>query len=467
MATFSDVLANLNSQNFGQGLAQYGNALYQQEENKKLVEGLRDFNEKRNAFEGEELKTTVEQLADAQSIPTGEENTVQKLAKMSSDLYQVYDRMGAYQNLYQPFITAFATLGKDGIKVANTLSKELDDKISMLETKAQVPSMALEYANNALAYQSNIMEYKQKREAIDKRNAIMSIQQAMTDNSGLSFWKLPKGQRDLILNTGYGDSQIKDYNKKINETISVLSGQFPDADKNTISEAVTEMAARYGMIVQGRQVENSPAYAKIKAETELQRQADLSEALSFAKRFTANWGTYDPVFKDAIKSFFQKGGQSPSVDKEGNWDGTYVATDIEGKTVEVPWSRIQMVYEDMIKFDRASSIIAATYPNFYNTKKSKSEDGLEFDTTDFLPEIMRSKYSMSYLDDIYAYNPWQKGNVLQAQRKQMENFANKKNNLFQDSTVKTPSRGYDQLFEDFVNGGIYKLFTGEDILGKD
>lgn len=431
MPTFTDVLANLNSQGFGQGLAQYSKAMYQQEENKKLVEGLRNFEEKKKAFEGEDLKTTVEQLADAQSIPTGEENITQKLAKMSSSLYQVYDQMGAYQNLYQPFITAFATLGDDGVKVANTLSRELGDKMSMLESKAQVPSMALEYANNVLSYQSNVSEYTQLKEDRQKKKDIESVQQAMTDNEGLSFWKIPKGNRDVILNTGFGDSQIKDYNRKINETISVLTAQFPETDKNVITEAVTRMAAQYGMTISGRQVDNSVALAKINAESKMQRDAALYESISFARSFSAEVGRWSEDFKNVLRMW--KDGKltsGPMEITDDIWKGEYVGTGLTGGDVTIPWERIRQALQGMVKFDKATSIISSMTPDFYNITKKKTSSGQEYSDASIYPEILRSKAPGSYLYENYLYKPWQRNLILDMQNKEMEDLSSLKGSLF-------------------------------------
>lgn len=431
MPTFTDVLANLNSQGFGQGLAQYSKAMYQQEENKKLVEGLRNFDEKKKAFEGEELKTTVEQLADAQSIPISEDNTVQKLAKMSSSLYQVYDKMGAYQNLYQPFITAFATLGDDGVRVANTLSKELSDKMSMLESKAQVPQVALEYANNVLAYQTNVAEYTQLKEDRLKKKDIESVQQAMTDNDGLSFWKIPKGHRDLILGTGYGDSQIKDYNKKINETITVLSGQFPNMDRNIITEAVTRMAAQYGMTVAGKQVDNSMDMARLNASMKMERDASLYEAVSFARQFSSEVGKWSEDFKDVLRQWRDGRLQTgPMEITDDVWKGDYSGTGLSGANVTIPWERIHRALQDMTKFNKATSIISSMSPDFYNIKEESTSSGQKYQSVSVYPEILRSRRPGSFLDEDYAYNPYLRDMILNAQKKEMEDLTSLKGNLF-------------------------------------
>lgn len=182
MATFTDVLADLNRQGFGSGLAQYGKALADKRENETLVEGINSFNEKKKMFEGEELKTTVEQLADAQSIPKGEKDLTTKLAEASSNMYKVYDKMGAYQNLYQPFITAFATLGEDGIRVANTLSNQLGSEIDMLEKKAGIPMKALEFEVAKQEWEMNDIKIDEINREVQHNKDIAKVADYLMDN---------------------------------------------------------------------------------------------------------------------------------------------------------------------------------------------------------------------------------------------------------------------------------------------
>jgi len=152
MSTFLEQLAVLNEQNFLGGVANYGAAVKEKKQNESLVELYNKFKADKN-----ELQTTMEQTGDFNKF-LGTTDTERKAGEVPKDVLaavdfmQIANQMGAYTNLYQPFISAFVTLGDDGVKVANTLSTELAQQLQVVEQKGIAPLRNIEYKALATDY---------------------------------------------------------------------------------------------------------------------------------------------------------------------------------------------------------------------------------------------------------------------------------------------------------------------------
>ena len=114
---FLDDLMKLSAGNFGSGFAKMGEAVKGQRQNETLVELYNKFKVDRN-----ELLTTHEQVdvlgKDFKGVD--ESDGFSFIDHMTKNLMKVT----ALTELYQPFITSFATLGDDGVKVAERLTNE-------------------------------------------------------------------------------------------------------------------------------------------------------------------------------------------------------------------------------------------------------------------------------------------------------------------------------------------------------
>lgn len=443
MGTFLDTLSDLNRQGFGQGLALYGKALSMQRDNERLAEGVRRFNEKKRILDGEQLPTTGEQLADIQSIPTGEKTMEEKLADMANNLHSIHDSIGAYQNLYQPFITAFATLGDDGIKVANSLSKQLGDKIQSLENKANMPIVMSEYANTVMENGKSYMVYHQMQEDAARKKSIMTVQQAIVDNKDMSFWKIPAHPQNVIANSAFGQKAIKEYDRNIKETVNVLQGMFPEMDKNVISEAVTRMATGYGMSLVSHQEKPDATLAALNAKQKIQLQADVNKALFVARDFTDEFNNLGVDMKEAAKQYYLNGTlkKETKKDKDGNEYEVAVFQDVMGKPLEVPWTRMQQLLVKMADYEWSRGVLSAHFGDKWNEVKTKELNGQTYTEASIYPEIMRIPYASAYLNQEYTHNPYQKKSLIKKQTQMIDKMMHTPlGNLYNNSNSKKPDK---------------------------
>ena len=157
--TFLDELARLNSQNFLGGLTQIGEAVKEIKQNEAVNDLYNTFRVKSN-----ELRTTEQQISElnAESIDFTKPDAATKFAELSANatanLNKILNMSESYGNMYQPFITAFATLGDEGVQIANSLSRELEGKQQLLEQRGKLPLMQVEQEFNKLQYGKAVRE---------------------------------------------------------------------------------------------------------------------------------------------------------------------------------------------------------------------------------------------------------------------------------------------------------------------
>lgn len=158
-STFLDELSRLTASNFLGGVSQIGQAIAKSREEKAVTNLYNQFAAKR-----EGLHTTDEQLSDFNKELSGKDvedkgtKVIDAIANATLNLDKIYQQTNAYENLYRPYITAFATLGEDGARIANTLSRELDAKKDTLEKQGDIPIRELEYQNALYTKANNKMK---------------------------------------------------------------------------------------------------------------------------------------------------------------------------------------------------------------------------------------------------------------------------------------------------------------------
>lgn len=153
--TFIDELARLNQQNFLGGIAEGAQAIKEQKQNTALVDLYNQFRAKTT-----DLQTKDQQLADLNKMAisngayTGEVGSADKFgniadaaAQAAANYSKLLQQSENYTNLYSPVISALATYGEDGVKLANTLTKELSLKKEQLEQQGKLPIQQMEFEN--------------------------------------------------------------------------------------------------------------------------------------------------------------------------------------------------------------------------------------------------------------------------------------------------------------------------------
>jgi len=155
-STFLDELSRLNQQNFLGGLNKIGEEVKALKENQSVANLYNAFRAKTS-----ELQTIDKQITDLNSAkdtqidfnaPDATTRFAESSAKAMNNLTKVLQSTESYDNLYYPFITAFATLGDEGVRIANSLSKELEGKKQLLEQRSKLPLMQVEQEFNKLQY---------------------------------------------------------------------------------------------------------------------------------------------------------------------------------------------------------------------------------------------------------------------------------------------------------------------------
>jgi hypothetical protein len=165
--TFLDELARLNAQNFLGGLTKIGEAVKEMKQNEAI-------NNQYNIFriKSDELKTTERQLADLNTgkpkpywqgqsdftEPDAITKFAEKSAQATANLNKILNMSESYSELYQPFILSFATLGEEGVQIANSLSHQLEDKKQLLDKRGKLSLMQVEEEFNKMQYAKAVQE---------------------------------------------------------------------------------------------------------------------------------------------------------------------------------------------------------------------------------------------------------------------------------------------------------------------
>ena len=293
---FLDTLSDLNRQNFGGGLASYGKAISDLADNQYLVKGVNEFKEKKRLFENEQLKTTTEQLSEANSNidANGDNSLIRQAVKNSLNLVETYDKIGAYQNLYQPFITSFATLGEDGVKVAATLSQELGDKVANIERKSLAPMKELEYEQMKLDWSGKDLQLRIASSNEKTKRDISKVAQYMMDNDLMTT--IPGGKV-----TSYIRSDWVKYNSSRKAIIDDAKSHFQgmELSDNVLGPAF-ELAQQY----LGNEFHfiNKPEDNTINMGLQYEMTA-MPNDLSYMQQMTAKWNGYSPETRALFRTY--------------------------------------------------------------------------------------------------------------------------------------------------------------------
>lgn len=212
MATFLDELSRLNSQNFLGGVVQAGEAVREMRENKAVANLYNQFNIKRD-----ELSTTSEQLSDfnkqlaksPESIQDKPGGMLDAIGEATLNLDKVLQQTEAYETLYRPYITAFATLGQDGVNIANTLSRELESKKETLEKRGEIPLREMEFKRSLLDYQANSLKYRQMADGMRREQEYIDVNNLIVNSSNFENLAKFRGRQHFY--------NAKNFNKVLNE----------------------------------------------------------------------------------------------------------------------------------------------------------------------------------------------------------------------------------------------------------
>lgn len=167
--TFIDELNRLNAQNFLNGLAKGAEAIKDLRQNQRLAELYEKFKIEKN-----ELTPRQEQIEELNKTITPDDIKNDPIAritdytqKMSVNLQKLLQQKNAYSNLYSQYITAFAQLGDEGLRIANTLSKELSEKQQLIDEQYRIPIELLKYQNTLLQQAQFYQQYIEGNIKID------------------------------------------------------------------------------------------------------------------------------------------------------------------------------------------------------------------------------------------------------------------------------------------------------------
>jgi len=229
--TFIDELARLNSQNFLGGLSEVGTALKELKQNQSVTDLYNEFRVKNS-----QLQTTDQQLSglnnelaikpeDVSSQKIN--NVIDAISNNALNLDKIMRQTDAYNQLYQPYITAFATLGDEGVKVANTLSRELAVRTDTLEKKAEVPFKEMEYKANLMNYTNNILNIQQHSLQLDELKKTINedsqtkdlMAQMLQDPDGQQLYKWGTGI-ESVGNVLKDDAKVKEVNDRFYQKFS-------------------------------------------------------------------------------------------------------------------------------------------------------------------------------------------------------------------------------------------------------
>lgn len=290
---FLDTLSDLNRQNYGGGLANYGKSLRDLADNQQLVKGVNELKEKKRLFENEDLKTTSEQLAEVitDKNVSGENSLLKKATDASLNLVNVYDKIGAYQNLYQPFITSFATLGEDGVKVAATLSQELGDKVANLEKKGFAPMKELEFERIKQEWSSNDLQLRIASENYQNKKDISKVAEYMMDNDLMLH--IPGGKI-----TSYNRGEWVKFNAARKAVIDDAKKQFGDLSDNVIGPAF-ELAQQY-LGNEFHFIEKPPEDGSMSASMQYE-MIGLPQDLMFMQQMSYKWNNLTDETRQLLK----------------------------------------------------------------------------------------------------------------------------------------------------------------------
>jgi hypothetical protein len=177
MADFLTEMTRLNSQNFLGGLVQVGEANRAIKQNQNLVSLWDEFKLKKK-----ELVPTSQQVDEFYKQNQQDIDESRSPVDPALNLYKSMDRIGGMMNLYHPYIAAFSTLGEEGVRIANTLTKELGDQVALEEQRGNVDFKAQQMKDMRLNHEMNKFKFDKMIEEADRNKQIYEMADYIASN---------------------------------------------------------------------------------------------------------------------------------------------------------------------------------------------------------------------------------------------------------------------------------------------
>src|SRR5690606_16355347 len=216
--------------------------------------------------------------------------------KATMNLYRSMDRMGALSNIYQPYISAFATLGEDGVRIADSLSKELGTKLAIEEGKGNLPFRELQLKNLQLEYDWNKDKYVEWNNEVTKNKEIAEITDYIMGND--LFGEIEGG--DV---TTWSTQKLADFNAKQKAVIQDAYNKF----EGRVSEGTVAKAFKMAMDLTGKSFKYTPhEYNQTNSGFGL-TELDMQSYLSNLRAWSQQWINMNPQLRRAVKDYLQSG----------------------------------------------------------------------------------------------------------------------------------------------------------------
>ena len=411
--TFTDELARLNQQNFLGGLAEGAQAVKEKTQNESLVNMYNKFRQ-----ESQGLKSTDQQLSDfnseVQKSPEGVsgDRVANAIAAHTLNLNEILKQENAYDNLYLPYISAMATLGEDGVKIAGTLSKELATHKERLDKTGAVAKEELEYRAALQTYNWNTDKISEWNNQVQKDRDLAKAYEAVNDNE--VFNAIPVGKQEI-----YSKKKLNAYTAQVAAVKKAIKEQFPNLTDAAIAMAINKSLADSGRSLTYNELDGARAAelgmrTSAKGEPSFFDPATVNMAASTAKNLTRDYqnmwfGGVDKELQNAVKVYV-KTGQLP--------------VDAEGKVNEGMKFRVLQYYENFKPggtFDNAQDILKGFYASTgkdWMGLKSKGK-GIPSVPED-LQDVMRYNAPGGALEWNLSYHPFWTEQALQKKQTDLE-----------------------------------------------
>ena len=303
------------------------------------------------------------------------------------DFMKSVDEMGAYSNLYQPFITAFATLGDEGVKIATTLSNELATKMSLAEAKGNVQLRNMEYKSLV----ENFNWTRAQHEAWSKDDALKR------DSMNAADYILSSSVFDMIeggdITTASGE-RLKKHNVAIKTVIEDAFNHF----EGKMSKGAITAGLKLAMDNAGKSFAFNDIAMLSKGLGQNITSMEMGGYMSLLRGWSSDWINMNPQLRQAVKTYIQDGtlpdeemvktGQAPDIDLIKKMAQTYSPTGD------------YMNYYSLI----------STIPGF--NALYKDENGLTLPTMQGTEDIIRPFGGYGFVKGQYNYNPYERIQIL-------------------------------------------------------
>jgi len=306
--TFLDALTTLNAQNFLSGIAVAGKAIKEKRQHDKFLNLYDEFRSKQNALED---AITQKQKAGGIAKQAGlvddmnVENGLPKDVEFAITQNNVLRNMNELSKLYQPFIAGFSTLGDEGVRLSNRLSKELANKLSLQESQLKAPLNELRYQKLVQDTKLNAIKIEQLHENNTKQKLVDNYVGLIMQDS--LFNELPKGKLAVFINKN-GANPILDKLNIIRGAIQKKLSAGKGFDPSIYALAFSKALQLNGTNITGKEVSPSE-YLKMKdyeviGDTGIKLN-EYKTSLDLAQQISLNWQAKDKDFQDKVRAYMR------------------------------------------------------------------------------------------------------------------------------------------------------------------